>query len=429
MRQDPMSNTDNAFIRAYAEELAVALGRPAKQVDRRVAGPDSPSNVPPQPSPRISMSGLYAASSEGQPAVADTSPAEIATEIATEFATEIASAGSLTVTEVVSPAAASAPDRLVNQTSTMVAPAEVVDLIRRPAHQEETRRLDPANATAPPQWHASFAQVVAKAAIESASEETFSTPEPASRVESPSGSVPPPPDSKSEFRPQWEVDRFQWPAAVEMLVNDYADWLTGILDRLVGQAEPSFPVTAVTGYSHGEGCTTLTLALARLAASRGMSVILVDGDHATPQIAQQLGLSFDAGWDERVGDPSTLSEVSIQSLEENLTVLPLRPRDHAEPSPDRKSAASAIADLSSEFDLVLVDVGPMFSAVRFWFDREDDRVVDGALVVRDLRTVTDQQLDDVLQRLASREIPVVGIAENFGSPSTTRDTDHSKLAS
>ena len=72
------------------------------------------------------------------------------------------------MTEVVSPVVASAPARLVNQTSTMVAPSEVVDLIDRPVNAEETLRVDAADATAPPQWHASFAQVVAKAAIATA---------------------------------------------------------------------------------------------------------------------------------------------------------------------------------------------------------------------------------------------------------------------
>ena len=90
------------------------------------------------------MSGLYAASSVEQPSVADTSP----TPIETEVATEIGSAESLTVTEVVSPAVASTPDPLVDQASTMVTPADVVDLISRPAATvEEQRRLDPANST------------------------------------------------------------------------------------------------------------------------------------------------------------------------------------------------------------------------------------------------------------------------------------------
>ncbi len=431
MKQDPMSTTDNAFIKAYAEELAVALGRPAKQVDRRTIRPDAPSAASPQPGPRVSVSGLYAASGDQQPAIADAPPLEIETEVSTE----IGSAEDLTVTDVVSPAVAVAmasapavaPARQADQGPTMVTPAEVIDLISRPNDVEETRRLDPANSSAPPQWHASFAQVVAKAAVETAGPDAF--PEPTAETESPSGKVPPPPAAPSAFRPQWEVDQFQWPAAVDMLIEEYADWLTGVLDRLASHEEPSSPVTAVTGYARGEGRTTLTLALARLAASRGLSVILVDGDHDAPQVAQQLGLSFNAGWDERADDSSSLAGVAIQSLEENLAVLPLKPRDSAKPDPDRQPTTSAIAALSADYDLVLVDVGPMFSAVRHWFDREEQPAIDGVLVIRDLRSVTDQQLDDVLQRLASREIPVVGIAENFGSQCASHGTDHSKLAS
>ena len=163
----------------------------------------------------------------------------------------------------------------------------------------------------------------------------------------------------------------------------------------------------------GKGATLSTLSLARLAARRGVSVVLVDGDYENPQVAQQLGMAFDRSWGEQAKDPATISEVAVQSIEDNLTVLPLCPAPPAGRSAPPEAAGRALASLAAQHDVLLIDAGPMFAAARHWFSRQAGQVVDCALVVRDVRTVTDEQLGDVVERLGSRDIPVVGVAENY----------------
>jgi Mrp family chromosome partitioning ATPase len=244
-------------------------------------------------------------------------------------------------------------------------------------------------------------------------------------VEHPTGTIPRPPAERRAVHPRWEVDRFQWPAPVDRLVGEFSELLNGILDRLLVRSLQGTPRRAVTGYARGEGRTTLTLALARLAARRGCSVVVVDGDHEHPQLAQQLGLSFARGWDEQGSSAEELAEVAIHSLEDNMAVLPLR--NASRPNPlDRHGAARMLNCLASTYDLLLVDAGPMFTAVRYWFEGQMDRAVDSALVVRGADTVSDTQLADVVQRLSSRHVPIVGIVENF---SVTQPIAATKLAS
>jgi Mrp family chromosome partitioning ATPase len=458
-----MNNTDNAFIKAYAQELAVALGRPAKQVYRGAARAKGMPSSPPFPA-------AVAAGSDGSPIVEEAAAAALQAPI--DVQADVDWGQLLSGTVEVAPPAAYPSGPAIDQLSTLSPPDETT-MQTAPADDLATRRrLDPADVEAPPQWHATLTEVAdqpigpPQSAPTKAGQESRGSLSPAQTAESdrvpvttppevldrPShpgrgeqatigrgedaasdhipGKIPAAPSTRSQpFRAQWEVDAFRWPASVDRVVNEYADWLNGALDRLVAESSPGGHVTALTGYARGEGRTTMALALARLAAGRGVSVALLDGDYDNPQVASQLGLSFDTGWNQRSVDPTDLSEVAVQSLEDRLTIVPLRCDLPAGPDASRDRAAAAIARLTAEHELLIIDAGPMFTAARHWFDQPTAKGIDGALVVRDLRTVTDEQLTDVVERLESRGIRIVGIAENFESPSALPSLEPSKPAS
>ncbi len=72
-----------------------------------------------------------------------------------------------------------------------------------------------------------------------------------------------------------------------------------------------------------------------------------------------------------------------------------------------------LQQLSSSFELVVVDVGPMYIAAHDWFSVELTKRVGCALVVRDVRTTESAQTDDVCHRLCSAGVQNVSIIENF----------------
>ena len=415
-----MNTTDNAFIKAYAEELAVALGRPARQVDRRVIRPNRSPAAAGQSSQRVSLSELYTAAAERSASA----PPEVFPGVAAADGPAHREDHRHTMKQEARPLSlpAGLPSGEREPSLPTSSPARSAEQPRQIT--EMLHRLDAADPMAPRHWHASFADGV-RGAAEAPVQHVQSSADPAIMADRPTGTIPPPPADCREVRPQWEVDRFQWPSAVDRLVSEFGDLLSGILDRLMDPSRRGARVTAVTGYARGEGRTTLALALARLAARRGISVIVVDGDHEHSQVAQQLGLSFDKGWDEQGSGADEVSEVAVQSLEDNFSVLPLRSGPRAQ-TVNRQGAARMLATLASAYDLLLVDVGPMFTAARYWFEFQADRAIDSALVVRGVDTVSDTQLADVVERLSCRHVPILGIIENF---SVTQPVAAGKLAS
>ena len=92
-------------------------------------------------------------------------------------------------------------------------------------------------------------------------------------------------------------------------------------------------------------------------SSQGRKVVLVDANWSNPQLAQSLGLLPQIGWEETLCGGLPLEEVVIESLADGLAVLPVR-----EPSASTIATAQIAASfdiLAREFDVVLVDLGPL----------------------------------------------------------------------
>ena len=122
---------------------------------------------------------------------------------------------------------------------------------------------------------------------------------------------------RSQLRPAWEVDRFQWPEICEQLQREWSSALTSIVKSVVREAWRGSNIVGVTQFARAEGATTLALCLARIAASFHIKVALVDGHAQHPDIGGSLGLRFDHGW-EQIGGGTALEEAAIRSLDDRL---------------------------------------------------------------------------------------------------------------
>jgi Mrp family chromosome partitioning ATPase len=172
-------------------------------------------------------------------------------------------------------------------------------------------------------------------------------------------------------------------------------------------------VIAVTSFGRCEGRTTLALALARLACGINARVGLVDGDIEHADVAQQLSLAFDQGW-ESWEQHTPLGEVAVVSIREQLTLLPIGPKSGSRAEPQIQQRAQTMLDvLRSHLDLVFVDAGPMYIAAHRWFRSDHPLGFDAALVIRDVRQSNVDQVDDVCCRLIQAGIQDAAIIENF----------------
>ncbi len=231
---------------------------------------------------------------------------------------------------------------------------------------------------------------------------------------SPAIAFPSPSEDTPRVRPVFEVERLNWPSVVSELAGA-ASLEYGLLARdLAGGSRRGQKLVVVAASVAKCGATTVTLFLARLLSSRGLSVALVDGDFATAGVTQQLGLAPESGWDDVLTGAQPLDEALIESLDDRVTVLPWRQTDHR-PRADGAAVASTLAVLKSAFDIVLVDLGAGCS--RWANDTHAARLpvadIDLGLVVRDARQVSwdaaEQAATWLTSQGANRWCPV----ENF----------------
>lgn len=160
------------------------------------------------------------------------------------------------------------------------------------------------------------------------------------------------------FRPELEVDAFRWPKVCVDLTTQWAGNFTEVLGAVLAAAEGGRSLIGIAGLSEGVGATTLTLCLAKLATQAGKSVVLVDGDFTDPDLATQLGLEVDSGWEQVLSGATPLASSVIYSEADRLALLPLIAGGlRASQQIDTIHASVTAGVLRYHYDLVLVDLG------------------------------------------------------------------------
>ncbi len=211
------------------------------------------------------------------------------------------------------------------------------------------------------------------------------------------------------WHPQWEVDQFRWPEICVQLSQQASNGLAEIIRPVLSSAWRGENVVAVTSFDRDEGGSTVAMCLARMAASFRVPVALIDGDLENPTVGASLGMAYERGWNDTSLSMS-LQEVAVSSLRDRVVVLPVN--EHARDI-DPSLAAKMLDELSRNFELVVIDAGPIFTAAYRWFEKPICEQIHGTLIVRDVRNTTSHQIDDVCTRLESAGISQLAIVENF----------------
>jgi Mrp family chromosome partitioning ATPase len=190
-------------------------------------------------------------------------------------------------------------------------------------------------------------------------------------------------------------------------------------ERLVeSRRRQDMRVILFTSCHRAEGRTTLLLTLARALGRHPVRTVVVDADLAGPMLARLLGLRPQVGLDDVVEDGRAIADAVLDAPEDHLSILPLR-CPVARPREFLAAPAwhCALARLRRDFDLVLLDGGPLFTGLNAAVLH---RSVDAAILVHHRRLTSERAILRAREVLEAGGIPLMGLAETFVPGSLSR---------
>ena len=216
------------------------------------------------------------------------------------------------------------------------------------------------------------------------------------------------------FNPIWEVDRLQWPSVCDKLMEQRAQSMAQVAAHLKMACQDGLSVLGVTSANKSEGRTTVACCLARLAAMHGMSVALVDMDLDNPTLCLQTNMEVEQDWRDAMASGTSLEDVAVHSIEDQLTVLPLKERG-GRPGlmASDERLAGMLASLSESFDLVLVDTCRLQSTGNAIAGLASTKIFDAAIIVVDRRNSNQERVELSVRELQQAGIESIGIVDNF----------------
>lgn len=217
----------------------------------------------------------------------------------------------------------------------------------------------------------------------------------------------------SAFRPQLQVDRFQWPEITRSLSESAQGEFSELVHEIEARVASGPKILPWLCAKQGEGCTTLMLTMARLLALADCRTILVDANFARPGVATGLGIEPEVGLREVVEGALPLVEAVIESEADRMSLLPLVAPTAPDVEAWRPIVRETWSTLRRHYDLVLVDGGSLDGVGRWLPAILKASGIDGAILVRDIRVTSQQDLAESIQDLAGWGVIPYGVAENF----------------
>ncbi len=252
--------------------------------------------------------------------------------------------------------------------------------------------------------------------IDQALAKGYATNAGANHTPRPISSIPPGPhfvvEAAPETRPVSDDIVLAWPETVRALERAHGDRFEALASALIASRDDrGTKVLLFTSCHRGEGRTTLVLALSRALARRPGRTLLVDGDLGGPMLARSLGIRPLVGLDDVVEHDKMLADALIEAPDDHLTILPLR----LAVSRPREFLASIewtrlMTRLRREFDLVLVDGGPLFAGMSASTLHTG---MDAVVLVHHKARTSERTLSRATHILDDAGVPLLGLAETF----------------
>lgn len=198
------------------------------------------------------------------------------------------------------------------------------------------------------------------------------------------------------------------PESLQGMMDESVDSIRSLLLHSAGYQ--SVQVIMVTSANSSEGKTTVSSSLAASMGRSGRRTLLIDGDLRRPAVHRMLDLPLDTGLSEVLRGEASVEEAIRPSRAPGLWVMPAGRCDHESiQSLTKEVFGSTLEKLRDEFDMIIVDTGPVLSVV-------DPLLIgqhcDGAIVsvVRRVSQITN--VYDTCQRLQNTGIRLLGSVVN-----------------
>ncbi|HEY2841902.1 MAG TPA: cellulose synthase operon protein YhjQ/BcsQ [Pirellulales bacterium] len=219
------------------------------------------------------------------------------------------------------------------------------------------------------------------------------------------------------WQPVFELSNFIWPEITEAILAAAPGQLQTAATDLAEACRRHRKLVAVTGVRGGEGCSVIAMTLARALAAQQQKVVLVDAHFAAPRLANCLGVAAEVGWEESLAGERPLAEAVVQSIADQMALLPLKQPTPADWRLAETRLKSCFDELRRHFDVVLIDAGPLGepSDKRHLLAWAAPCRVDRALVVLDGRSAIEQDMADVDNRLQACGIAQWSFVDNFAA--------------
>lgn len=223
--------------------------------------------------------------------------------------------------------------------------------------------------------------------------------------------------SRKAFEPALRVDAISWPRPSRRLRQVAGRQIERLADTIRKAAAAGGNIIGIAGYSCGEGCTTVLLAVALRLVELGQKTLLLDGDLARPKLAEQLALANDLGWRDVAAGSVSLEDAVTQSDSESLALLPycgqMTPADG--PAPSKESVSALLNRLRSHYDVLLVDLGAALTGGRTGGALAEKLAarLDSVVAVHNVQSTSPSHLAMLRQHFKRLGIKERGIVENF----------------
>jgi len=215
-----------------------------------------------------------------------------------------------------------------------------------------------------------------------------------------------------------------WPAECRRFLESSRREFEHLTDRLLQLArQHKQKAVAVTGLYRGEGRSGFLVALARCLCDRGARPVLIDADFLSPALAQRFGAERVRGWEEMLAGAARLDDVLLSGNGPALTILPSQERSgRAHELAASLKATITLGMLREEFDLLLIDVGPLLEQHSTATAFLNANRVDSAILLHDERNANAAVLQQARHKLQSAGVRLLGVVKNFCTDSGEGDT-------
>jgi polysaccharide biosynthesis transport protein len=198
--------------------------------------------------------------------------------------------------------------------------------------------------------------------------------------------------------------------AVEKPMSSFAEALRGLqLGLTLSDVDKPPKVILVTSSVPGEGKSTISLSLARVASRSGMKVAIIDGDLRRPNLMKLLGeTGIERGLLEALIEKRPIEQYLSKDPRSDAMVLPcLKPPANPAEILTSQALKDIVAALRDRFDMVVIDSAPILPVND---TRILSRIVDSVLFVVKWESTPREAAVNAIRSLMDVKAPLAGVA-------------------